>query len=105
MQRNEDGGVVISCDFCGEDWDEIKPMVEGHHGSVICLECVKLALTGLQTGGEAYSCPLCLRSQLPASDPHWSNPKRPQATACKSCVHQAARAFDRDPDVDWKWKR
>ncbi|MCX5660311.1 MAG: hypothetical protein NTW19_11400 [Planctomycetota bacterium] len=105
MQRNEDGGVVISCDFCGTDLDEILPMVEGHHGSVICLECVKLALEGLQAGGEAFSCPLCLQTQLAPETLHWSNPLRPKVTACKPCVFQAAGAFSKDPDVDWKWKR
>ncbi len=40
MQRDEDGGVVISCDYCGRDWhpyqpDPDNPMIEGHRGSVI----------------------------------------------------------------------
>lgn len=105
MQREQDGGVIISCDFCGEDWDQIKPMIEGHRGSVLCLECLKLALPALERGSSPFNCPLCVRNDIPASTPRWSNPLRPVAIACKDCLHQAARAFDKDPDVDWKWVR
>ena len=27
----------------------------------------------------------------------------PDAAICLDCIKQAAKAFDRDPDVDWKW--
>ena len=43
MQRPEDGGIVISCDFTGIDWDERIPMIEGHQGSVLSLEALAMA--------------------------------------------------------------
>ncbi len=105
MQRDEDGGVVISCDFCGTDWDQVRPMIEGHHGSVLCLECLKLALEGMKPSGSLFRCTLCLRDDLPAGTLRWISETRPEATACCDCVRQAARGFDRDPDVDWVWKK
>ncbi|MCE9589871.1 MAG: ClpX C4-type zinc finger protein [Planctomycetes bacterium] len=105
MQRTEDGGIVISCDFCGTDWDEVRPMIEGHHGSVICLDCLKLAVVQAAPAEGKYSCPLCLRDNIPATLPRWSHPSHPNAIACEECIHQAARAFHKDPDVDWKWER
>ena len=104
MQRNEADGVIISCDFCATDWDQIKPMVEGHHGSVLCLNCLTEAITSAAPDADEYSCTLCLREHLPPSLPRWSG-KRPEATVCLDCLQQAAKAFDRDDDVDWKWER
>lgn len=105
MQRNEDGGIVISCDFCGTDWDEQLPMIEGHHGSVLCLECLKLGIDQAIPSDAKYACTLCLRHNIPASLPRWSHPSHPEAVACQDCLIQAAKAFDRDPDVAWKWDR
>lgn len=114
MQRREQQFVVISCDFCGTDWDEVRPMIEGHHGSVLCLECLKLALDALATREQGFHCSLCLRD-LPGSEPHWRPPPtsatpvppglNPQAIACKDCINQAAGTFSKDPDVDWKRPR
>ena len=103
MQRTEDGMVVISCDFCSTDWDEVKPMIEGHRGSILCLSCLKMALVDIAAQPEEFSCTLCIREGLPESLPRWQSPLRPEAVACQDCVHQAARTFDRDKDVDWKW--
>jgi hypothetical protein len=124
MQRNEPEGVVLSCDFCGTDWDQVRPMIEGHHGSIICLECLKAALAGRASspgvasqggagvppapaalGAGTFTCTMCIRDQLPATLPRWVSPKRSVAIICKECIEQAARAFDRDPDVAWKWER
>ncbi len=102
MQRTEPEGIVISCDFCGTDWDEVKPMIEGHHGSVLCLECLKRALVEAQAGEGKYRCTLCLRENIPADLPRWTG-DRPEATACQDCLYQAARAFSRDRDVDFTW--
>ena len=104
MQRTENDGIVISCDFCGTDWDQVKPMIEGHHGSVICLTCLEIALKQAVTHTGEYRCTLCLREGLPATLPRWSSPAS-AATVCLDCLHQAAGAFDRDPDVDWSWRR
>lgn len=112
MQRTEDGLIIISCDFCGTDWDEVLPMIEGHHGSVLCLECLKLALDQLaDTGDQKLECTMCIRPVAQAKR-HW-RPVRdaavalpaganPQALICEGCVNQAAGTFSKDPDVDWK---
>lgn len=106
MQRNENGGVVISCDFCGTDWDEVMAMIEGHHGSVLCLSCLKTALEQASASGEKFSCTMCLH-EFPGDQPHWAPNTRPPAanpaaTICDGCINQAAGTFSKDPDVDWK---
>jgi hypothetical protein len=109
MQRtSSDGGIIIFCDFCSTDWDPetgLPAMIEGHHGSCICLNCVKQAVAALLPRDGDYACPLCLRQPLPASEPRWENPQKPGVFACKDCIHQAAGTLSKDPDVDWKWKR
>jgi hypothetical protein len=107
MQRDEDGGVVISCDFCGTDWDEQIPMIEGHRGSVLCLDCLKQAHEKAQPQDPLFSCVMCLREGLPADVARWAHPE-PLPTAnrsafiCIDCINQAAGTFSKDPDVDWK---
>ena len=104
MQRVEEGLVVISCDFCGTDWDEVKSMIEGHHGSVLCLECLKMAIEEVEEKTGTYDCTLCLITNQPQTLPRWSGP-RLEAIACHDCIKQAAGAFDRDDDIDWTWKK
>ncbi len=106
MQRTEPDGVVIACDFCGTDWDEVKSMVEGHRGSVLCLACLKLALDQVQTGSEGFTCTMCLRD-LPAHVPRWAHPSpgsgaNAEAVACRDCLDQATNTFSKDPDVAWE---
>ena len=111
MQRTAaDGGIIISCDFCGTDWDQILPMIEGHHGSVICLDCLKRVLAQASSGDARFRCVMCLREQLPAEMLRWRPTKvqehaNPQATICGDCARQAAVAFSKDKDVDWTWDR
>lgn len=113
MQRTEPEGIVISCDFCGTDWDEVKPMIEGHHGSVLCLACMKAALAAIKAGDSSFPCTLCL-VEKDAEVPRWSHPQRssqplpgtnPGAILCQDCLNQAAGTFSKDPDVDWKKPR
>ncbi len=104
MQRNAADGIIISCDFCGTDWDGQAAMVEGHHGAVICLECVKKALSAVVIGADKYECTLCLRHNIPASLPRWTNSLRPQAVVCQECLHQAAKALSKAPHAQWKWQ-
>jgi hypothetical protein len=104
MQRNEADGVVISCDFCRVDWDGQAPMVEGHHGSVICLDCLKLALGEAQPGEGKYQCTLCLRINIPPTLPRWHHAQRPEVLVCQECLHQAARAMHKAPHVNFKWE-
>ena len=103
MQREEPDGIVISCDFCRRDWDGQEAMIEGHHGSILCLQCMKLALIEQKAGGEKYKCTLCLRFNIPPELPRWSNSEHPEAVACQECLYQAARTFSRTEGVDWKF--
>lgn len=105
MQRNEDGGILIACDFCGTDWDEVVPMIEGHRGSVVCLACLQQALTALRPMSDDFVCTMCLR-QLSHKKPRWQHPDQPdqanaQACICGDCIEQATTAFSNDPDVDF----
>lgn len=108
MQRSENGGIIISCDFCASDWDPatgLPPMMEGHHGSIICLGCLIRALTEARLGAGKFRCTLCLRENMPANMLRWSDAAHPGAIACRDCLNQAAGTFNRDPDVDWEWDR
>ena len=101
MQREEPDGIVISCDFCKRDWDGAEAMIEGHHGSILCLECLKRALAEQATGTEKYKCTLCLRFNIPGAIPSWRNAGVSEAIVCQECFYQAARTFSRNPDVDF----
>lgn len=101
MQRTDPDGIVLLCDFCRRDWDGQEAMIEGHHGSILCLECMKLALAGQTTGGEKFKCTLCLRFNIPPTLPHWQNPAHPEAILCQECLYQAARAFSKSPHADF----
>ena len=107
MQRTEaNGEVVISCDFCGVDWDQQLTMIEGHHGSVLCLACFKVAYGERRAQPGTFNCTLCLRDGLPSDLPRWfpdPHPAaaNPQAIICTDCIDQAAGTLDRDADVDW----
>jgi hypothetical protein len=102
MQRTEHGYVIIACDYCRTDWDQVKPMIEGHRGSVLCLHCLKTALADLHPRPGDFFCNLCVRSALPADLPRWTSPAT-DAHLCRDCAHQAARAFSKDKEVDWTW--
>jgi ClpX C4-type zinc finger len=103
MQREDPDGIVLVCDFCRRDWDGQEPMIEGHHGSILCLECLKVALRDQAAGGGKYKCTLCLRFNMPPELPHWANPGHLEAIVCQECLYQAARAFSRNPDIPWKF--
>ena len=118
MQRHEDSGIVISCDFCGTDWDPYdqsysNPMAEGHHGSVICLNCLKAALEEMRADAAGpYDCTMCLMEGLPPDLPRWYHPAplpspglNEEAIACRACIRQAAGRFNKDKDVNWTWDR
>jgi hypothetical protein len=105
----EQGLVIISCDFCGCDWDEVQPMIEGHKGSVLCLDCLKLALHHAQPSDEPFDCTLCLQ-QHTVGTRAWRNAQadpspglNPAAALCWDCVRLAAKTFTKDPDVPWRW--
>ncbi|MBI1371591.1 MAG: hypothetical protein GC159_02355 [Phycisphaera sp.] len=116
MQRTEQGGVIISCDFCGVDWDAYdesmsNPMVEGHRGSVICLSCLKQALEHMAPAESEFMCTLCVNEKVPAGTERWFHPSptpspglNAHAVVCRACIRQAAGRFNKDKDVDWTWE-
>ncbi len=104
MQRTENGGIVIACDFCGTEWDQVRPMIEGHRGSILCLACLRSAQNEMAAGSEPFKCTLCLRD-LPADVPSWHHAQKaedanPDAALCGDCLKQAVKAFADDPDTD-----
>lgn len=117
MQKTEDGMVVIACDFTGIEWDEEVPMIEGHRGSVICLDALALAVTGVVEATEAVlgafgekgsglECTMCTRP-VETGQKIWRHPDPPQdanpaAVICWDCIQQADRAFAKDPDTSWE---
>jgi hypothetical protein len=103
MQREDPEGIVLLCDFCRRDWDGQEPMIEGHHGSIICLECLKVALSEQKAGGEKYKCTMCLRFNMPPALPRWSHAVHTEAIICQECLYQSARTFSKNPDVPWKF--
>ncbi len=103
MQREDPEGIVIVCDFCRRDWDGQEPMIEGHHGSILCVPCLEKALKGQATGGEKFKCTMCLRFNMPPEMPHWSNPEHPEAVVCQDCMYQAAKAFHKNKEVPFRW--
>jgi hypothetical protein len=103
MQREEPDGIVIACDFCRRDWDGQEAMIEGHHGSILCLECMKTALVEQAPLEGKYKCTLCLRFNMPPELPRWSNKTNPDAIVCQECLYQAAKAFSRNKEIDWKF--
>jgi hypothetical protein len=102
MQREDPEGIVILCDFCRREWDGQEPMIEGHQGSILCLECLKVALRDQQPG-DKFKCTLCLRFNMPAAMPRWRNPAHPEAIACQECLYQAAKAFHKNKDVPFHY--
>jgi hypothetical protein len=109
MQRNEDGGIVISCDFCGVDWDEELSMIEGHKGSVLCLACLKRALDEATPADDPFKGTLCL-SDHPAGTKRWLHPEakpspglNADAPLCWDCIRLAAKGFHKDPEIDFRW--
>ncbi|MFO0873344.1 MAG: hypothetical protein U0575_05170 [Phycisphaerales bacterium] len=93
----------VLCDFCRREWTEDRAMVEGHHGSIVCGACLRVAYAAVVDAGandavEGYRCTMCLESR---SDPAWRSPAHPEAFICGRCIHLAARQLERDPDVGW----
>jgi hypothetical protein len=108
MQRTEDGMIVISCDFTGEDWDEVQPMIEGHQGSIISLKALDLAIDHACEQAEKFTCTMCLR-HFAAGERAWKPDPlpagaNPRAIICWDCVRQADRSFARDEDTEWDRK-
>lgn len=100
MQKHTEEGVILACDFCGAEWDQVKPMIEGHKGSILCLACLARAVDEAADAPEAFTCTLC-RQDKEAGTRGW---RSGGAAVCYDCVQQADRAFAKDPDTEWDRK-
>lgn len=105
MQHHTEEGVFLACDFCGIDWDMERPMIEGHKGSILCLDCLGRAIDEASSSSEPFDCTLCLVEREPPMA-RWAHPEPGEdanaaATVCWDCLQQADRTFARDKDTDW----
>lgn len=116
MQRpgTDENNVQMSdilCDFCRREWTMERPMVEGHRGSCICGDCLRLSYTALvlEKQGNApagYLCTLCRENRdeigwVPATIPADQPADQPLA-ACRRCVNQSAAVLAKDKEYGWK---
>lgn len=90
------------CDFCGSEWTEELPMVEGHKGSIICGACLReayrrIVVQGASLAEEGYSCTLCL---LTKPEPAWVSASG--AVACRWCIEKSASMLVKDSDSGWQ---
>lgn len=95
----------ILCDFCLTEWTTEVIFIEGHQGSVICTNCLGIAV--LEVAGTAtikitpdMKCTLCLGDRS-ADVPGWGSPVNDRAWVCKSCVELAVGTITKDPATDW----
>jgi len=99
------------CDFCGREWSEQRPMVEGHQGALICGACLKVAYAEvllhkvgdeprpLGEGATREKCVMCLeegRDEL-----HWRSPVDETKLVCRRCIKMGASTLERDKDSAW----
>jgi hypothetical protein len=90
----------VLCDFCRREWTEEVTMVEGHQGSVICSNCLRLAHSVVVEQAMAepldLTCTMCLESRddrraLDRDDPMWESPAWPgEAAICRRCIRMAS---------------
>lgn len=109
----------VLCNFCRRPWDPddpSRPLIEGHHGSHLCGECLSLAYVAIVFEGRddrampapqgaaappesARTCTMCLEER---EDEAWRSPEFPDACVCRRCVKQSATALEKDQDYTWK---
>ena len=106
MQRQTPEGVILACDFCGTDWDMEKPMIEGHKGSILCIDCLARGIEEAKPAPAGFMCTMCrqdyeagTKAYIPLERAPNANPK---AVICWDCLQQADRTFARDKDTDWE---
>ena len=92
--------MILCCDFCGDEWDMVKPMIEGHQGSILCLACLGRGIDEAAESDHPFKCTMCIRD-VDAGERGWTSSG---ATVCYDCLQQADRAFDKDPDTEWTRK-
>lgn len=100
------------CDFCHRAWtDESVPMIEGHQGSIVCGNCLRLAYHATVHDGasseyegadpEGPTCVLCLEHRA-AREPMWRSPVYEEAWICRRCCRLAAQAIEKDASFAWR---
>lgn len=94
----------VICDFCHGEWIETEPLIEGHHGSCICGQCLTVAYTdavlgGVNSGPAGYKCTMCLEHRGEAA---WQSPMHAEAVICTRCIKQAAGVLHKSPDFAWR---
>lgn len=99
-----EGNEFFKCDFCRKPWAEDRPMVEGHHGSLICAACLTVAYAEVvnAAGGAEHSgrkCTLCLEHR---DEVQWQSPMFPENCACRRCIKQSAAVLEHDEEYAWK---
>jgi hypothetical protein len=91
----------VLCDFCGDAaWAAEQPCIEGHHGSIICGNCLSVAWKQIQIERlelPSSACTMCLESR---DEPCWHG-ARAESHICKRCIKQAAGALHKSKDWDW----
>ncbi len=96
------------CDFTGKAWDGSFPMVEGHQGSLISGDALRVAYTDVVLMGNdsmpaGATCVMCLEVR---DGPGWQSPMpvgqhQGGAVICRRCIQQSASRLDKDADWDW----
>lgn len=96
------------CDFTGKAWDGAFPMVEGHQGSLICGDALRVAfaeviLAGQNSMPKGATCAMCLEVR---DEPGWQSPvptgeREHGASICRRCIRQSATKLEKDPDWGW----
>ena len=93
----------VLCDFCGREWSDALPMVEGHQGSCICGDCLAESYRALvlaeATPAPGAKCVLCLEHR---DEPTWSRAGHGDPRACRRCVRQSAAVLQKDADLGWR---
>jgi hypothetical protein len=97
----------VLCNFCHRPWDPddpSRPLIEGHHGSHLCGECLSLAYRAIVFEGRndrvaGQPCTMCLEER---DDEVWRSPEFADARVCRRCVKQSATALEKDRDYAWR---
>ncbi|MGD9689862.1 MAG: ClpX C4-type zinc finger protein [Phycisphaerales bacterium] len=98
------GNDFFKCDFCRRAWAEDRPMVEGHHGSLICASCLTVAYSAVvhQSSGADLAGGTCTMCLEPRDEPQWQSPLHPEARVCRRCIKQSAGVLEHDEEFAWK---
>ncbi len=96
----------VLCNFCRRSWDPddpTRPLIEGHHGSHLCGECLALAYQAVVLENKSdrvagVACTMCLEER---DDECWRSPEFHDAVLCRRCVKQSATALEKDKDYQW----